>query len=266
MKRVLIITKRHHTEASEKGAKLAEWLAGRDSTALFAVPEDPGTLDLAVVLGGDGTILWVAREVGVHGVPILGANMGGLGFLTAVGLDRLYEVLERWLAGESGVQERMTLSAGVLRHGTEVSREIVLNDLVINKGALARIMDLKASIDGRDLTTFRGDGLIVSTPTGSTAYNLAAGGPIVSPTVKAIIVTPICPFTLTNRPLVLEHGVAVEIEIERAEDAFLTYDGQVGFELKSGDVVKVHRADKPILLVDSPLGYFEILRTKLKWG
>ncbi|MBU0514371.1 MAG: NAD(+)/NADH kinase [Proteobacteria bacterium] len=267
MKRVLIMTKAQHAGADRAASSIAAWLAERRVEVVRpSAVADPSAVDLAVVLGGDGTLLGAAREVGARGVPILGVNMGGLGFLTAVGLDRMYEVLDHWLAGEHRVQERMTLEGRVFRDGREVSQGVVLNDLVINKAALARILDLPTFIDGRFLTTFRADGLIISTPTGSTAYNLAAGGPILVPGLQAIVLAPICPFTLTNRPLVLDHEARIEVRLERGTDAHLTYDGQVGFELADGDRVEIGRAARPIRLVESPLGYFEILRTKLGWG
>ncbi len=267
MKRVLIMSKAQHTGADRAAESIAAWLTERDVEVVKSPSgADPAALDLAVVLGGDGTLLGAAREVGIKGVPILGVNLGGLGFLTAVGLNRMYDVLEHWLAGEHRVQERMTLEGRVMRDGREVSRGLVLNDLVINKAALARILDLPTFIDDRFLTTFRADGLIISTPTGSTAYNLAAGGPILVPGLQAIILTPICPFTLTNRPLVLGDMARIEVQLERGDDAYLTYDGQVGFDLADGDRVLVGRAGQTIRLVESPLGYFEILRTKLGWG
>lgn len=267
MQRVLIMTKAQHAGADRAAGDIAAWLAERRVEVVRPSAEvDPTAVDLAVVLGGDGTLLGAARQVGARGVPILGVNMGGLGFLTAVGLDRMYEVLDHWLAGEHRVQERMTLEARVFRDGREVSQGVVLNDLVINKAALARILDLPTFIDDRFLTTFRADGLIISTPTGSTAYNLAAGGPILVPGLQAVVLAPICPFTLTNRPLVLGHEARIEVRLEQGTDAYLTYDGQVGFELAEGDRVEVSRAARPIRLVESPLGYFEILRTKLGWG
>jgi NAD+ kinase len=267
MKRVLIVSKAQHAGADQAAESIAAWLAERGVEAVKTPTEiDPAALDLAVVLGGDGTLLGAAREVGVKGVPILGVNLGGLGFLTAVGQNRMYDVLQRWLAGEHRVQERMTLEGRVIRDGREVKRGLVLNDLVINKAALARILALTTFIDYGFLTTFRADGLIISTPTGSTAYNLAAGGPILVPGIKGIILTPICPFTLTNRPLVLGDEAKIEVRLERANGAYLTYDGQVGFDLADGDRVQVERAEQTIRLVESPLGYFEILRTKLGWG
>jgi NAD+ kinase len=267
MKRVLIMTKAQHAGAEEVAAHVRQWLGERGVEALGPDPGlEASSLDLAVVLGGDGTLLGAARRVGARGVPILGVNMGGLGFLTAIGLERLDQVLTRILSGDYRIQERITLEARVVRGGAVVSRGVVLNDLVINKAALARILDLPTFIDERFLTTFRADGLIIATPTGSTAYNLAAGGPILVPSLAAIILTPICPFTLTNRPLVLGDTAKIEVRIERGEDAYLTYDGQVGFELADGDSIHIKRAEQTIRLIESPLGYFEILRTKLGWG
>jgi NAD+ kinase len=176
--------------------------------------------------------------------------------------------LEEILAGKYEVEERMRLQVSIQRGRREILRQTVLNDVVINKGALARIVDLKATIDGRYLTNYRADGLIVATPTGSTAYNLSAGGPIVYPTARAIVLTPICSFTLTNRPIILPADVHVQVELdERAQDVSLTCDGQVGCELAPADLVHIAASPTPLRLIkpQSP-DYFEVLRTKLKWG
>ncbi|MFB0519895.1 MAG: NAD(+)/NADH kinase, partial [Desulfatiglandales bacterium] len=173
----------------------------------------PDTVDWVVVLGGDGTLLGAARKVGRYGVPILGINLGGLGFLTEIPLKRLYKDMEKLIAGEIEIETRLMLEASVLRDNEEKCRFSVLNDVVINKGALARIIDLRVSIDGRFLSTFRADGLIVSSPTGSTGYNLSAGGPILYPNLEALILTPICPFALTQRPIILPHTSVIEIKM-----------------------------------------------------
>ncbi|MEW6263131.1 MAG: NAD(+)/NADH kinase [Thermodesulfobacteriota bacterium] len=231
-------------------------------------PPDFGPVDLIVVLGGDGTLLYAARTFGVTGVPLLGVNMGGLGFLTEVSLVNLRPALEQVLAGSYQAESRMTLSAEVIRDGEVITSHTVLNDAVINKGALARILDLTVKVDGADLTTYRADGLIISTPTGSTAYNLAAGGPIVHPTQELIILTPICPFTLSNRPLILPRVAVIEIAIDpQASDVLLTSDGQVSCPLSPEDRITVRRSRNQIVLIKNPYkSYFEILRTKLGWG
>jgi NAD+ kinase len=223
---------------------------------------------MVIVLGGDGTLLSVARLVGVHEVPILGVNLGGLGFLTEITLEELYRVLERVIQGDFITDERVVLNAAVIRRGERMAEFIVLNDAVINKGALARIIDLETTINEEYLTTFKSDGLIISTPTGSTAYNLSAGGPIVYPSLHCIIVTPICPHTLTNRPIVIPDDVEIRAILKtKQQEVILTLDGQQGFSLEFEDVVEVRKAEGRILLIKSPYRhYFEVLREKLKWG
>jgi NAD+ kinase len=229
----------------------------------------PREVEFVVVLGGDGTLLGAARRVGRYGVPILGVNLGGLGFLTEIPLRNLYPAVTLMLEGRLEVETRLMLEAVVKRQDTETCRFMVLNDVVINKGALARIIDLDVFINDQFLTTFRADGLIVSTPTGSTAYNLSAGGPILYPTISSFILTPICPFTLTNRPILLPESHVVSITLSRRgeERVSLTFDGQVGFDLFQGDKVLIQKAKEKLKLIKSPeQGYFEILREKLMWG
>lgn len=229
----------------------------------------PNTVDWIVVLGGDGTLLAAARKVSGFGVPILGVNLGGLGFLTSIPLKGLYPDIEKMLKGQLEVESRLMLETKVLRNGEEICRFPVLNDVVINKGPLARIIDLDVYISDQFLTTFRADGLIISTPTGSTAYNLSAGGPILYPTMANFILTPICPFTLTNRPIILPDSDTIHIEMgkESEEKVSLTFDGQVGFDFSYGDKVMIYKSSERIKLFKSPdQGYFEILRAKLMWG
>jgi NAD+ kinase len=228
----------------------------------------PSMVDFVIVLGGDGTMLSVARLIGEKGLPILGVNIGGLGFLTAVQKDDIYEVLEKVVSGQCPVEGRMMLTACVLRHSECIAEYLVINDVVVNKGALARIIDLETYIDNEYIATFKADGLIVSTPTGSTAYALSAGGPIVYPTLNCIILAPICPHTLTNRPIVLSDDVHVDIVLKSMnEDVFLTVDGQVGFSLRKNDIVQVRKsAFKAQFFIPCERDYFKILRTKLKWG
>jgi NAD+ kinase len=223
---------------------------------------------MIIVLGGDGTLLSVARLVRDYEVPILGVNLGGLGFLTEITLEELYRVLERVVQGDFTTDERVVLNASVIRRGERMAEFIVLNDAVINKGALARIIDLETTINGEYLTTFKSDGLILSTPTGSTAYNLSAGGPIVYPSLHCIIITPICPHTLTNRPIVIPDDVEIRATLKtKQQEVILTLDGQLGFTLEFEDVVEVKKAEGRILLIKSPYRhYFEVLREKLKWG
>ena len=288
MNRIGIIAKRNKPEAAAVVGHLMEWLRpkkievyiekemeGLLSSTLsegywksVAREEMPPDVEMIIVLGGDGTLLSVARQVWNKNIPILGVNLGGLGFLTEITLDELYSVLERVLRDDFEINEREILKAGVIRRGKRIAEFIVLNDAVINKGALARIIDLETTVNGEYLSTFRSDGLIISTPTGSTAYNLSAGGPIVYPSLHTIIITPICPHTLTIRPIIIPDDVKIRALLKsRDEEVTLTLDGQQGFTLKFEDVVEVGKAEGRILLIKSPYRhYFELLREKLKWG
>ncbi|MGQ9508572.1 MAG: NAD(+)/NADH kinase [Thermodesulfobacteriota bacterium] len=230
--------------------------------------EIPSHVEMVIVLGGDGTLLSVARLVGNYKVPILGVNLGGLGFLTEITLKELDQVLERVIQGDFIIDERVALQAAILRRGERLAEFTVLNDAVINKGALARIIDLETSVNGEYLTTFKSDGLILSTPTGSTAYNLSAGGPIIYPSLHCIIITPICPHTLTNRPIVVPDDVTIRVILKSTQqEVLLTLDGQQGFMLEFEDLVEVRKSETSILLIKSPYRhYFELLREKLKWG
>ena len=228
----------------------------------------PGCTDLLIVLGGDGTLLSAARLAAEFRVPILAVNLGGLGFLTTVPQDEIYSILEELFAGKHRVSERVMLDAEIVRAGNVIRRQIALNDAVLNKAALARIMDLELRVDGEYVTTYKSDGLIISTPTGSTAYSLAAGGPIVYPSVEAFVVSPICPHTLTNRPIVIPDSATIEIDFKAEDDAvFLTLDGQIGIELFRGDHIRVRKAPNKLMLVrPARKTYYQILRSKLKWG
>ena len=223
--------------------------------------------DLIVVLGGDGTLLSIARRTGAR-VPILGVNLGELGFLTEVVEAEATSMLARVLAGRYELDRRLTLAATLERGGRRVGAFRGLNDVVVTNGAHARIIEFTVAVDGLPLTTYRADGIIVATPTGSTAYSLSAGGPIVEPTAEALLLCPICPHTLTNRPVVLRPGALVTITIARREhDAMLTIDGQEARRLAGGDVVSVRRGRSPVSLVRSPhRTYYDVLRSKLGWG
>ncbi len=271
----LSIVAKNNAAAIQAGTDLQNWLTARKvPTSLLlnepepAYPPLPAETEIIVVFGGDGTLLSAARHYGQGGIPILGVNVGGLGFITAVNLEMLYPTMEQVIHGVFQVEERMQLIGTVSRQGQPLCQQSVLNDVVINKGALARIVELKTHINREYLTTFRADGLIVSTPTGSSAYSLAAGGPIVFPTLQAVTLIPICPFMLTNRPLILPDDVTITVELdERSRDVFLTYDGQVGLALQPHDLVEIKKAAGVIRLIRSPYtSYFEILRTKLRWG
>jgi NAD+ kinase len=230
--------------------------------------ELPRIADLLIVLGGDGTLLAAARLENERGVPILPVNLGGLGFLTSVTLAELYPILEQTLAGENRTSERVMLDVRVIRGGEQVERHHALNDAVLNKAALARMIDLTLTVNGEFVSDFRADGLIISTPTGSTAYSLAAGGPIMYPRVEAFLVTPICPHMLTNRPLVVPETSRIEVKfVGPGEPVTLTLDGQVGIDLHPGDRVEIARAKQRLRLVRAPeRTYYQILRDKLKWG
>lgn len=278
-----IVYKRRHEKAKREAERLECWLRERGletyseemgvEESIYGCSEGPSTIPAGVswvvVLGGDGTMLGAARKVGRYGAPILGVNLGGLGFLTGIPFEQLYPAIELMIQGRLSAESRGMLETRVLRDGSEVCRFNVLNDVVINKRTLARIIDLDVFVGEEFLTTFRADGLIIATPTGSTAYNLAAGGPILHPTVESFIVTPICPFSLTNRPIILPDsaGILVKIGKEREESVIVTFDGQVGFELYRGDEVHIYKSEKRIkLLMVHDHSYFGILRTKLGWG
>ncbi len=278
-----IVYKHDHKPAKIEAVRLEHWLKAMGikvfSKEMVAEkfpanhsrkPSFPKKLDWVIVLGGDGTLLGAAREIGKYGVPILGVNLGGLGFLTKIPLNRLYPVVELLLDGQFEVETRLMLQTRVIRRRREVVKFSVLNDVVINKSTLARVIELDVSIDDEPLTTFRADGLIIATPTGSTAYNLAAGGPILYPTLNAFILTPICPFTLTNRPLIIPNTSVIKVLFgKQSEDkVVLTFDGQVGFELDYEDEIHISKSNEYITLIKPPndTGYFSILRTKLMWG
>ena len=283
MKRIGVLAKTDREEARQVVPQLLEWCAARSVTAVLEKetaalcpdhatsvvlkPELPGHVDLLLVLGGDGTLLSMARLVGDLGVPILGVNLGGLGFLTALTVDELFPALEACLRGEMVIEERMMLSAAVVRQGERLTEYVALNDVVITKSAMSRIINLEVAVEGELATAYRADGLIVSTPTGSTAYCLSAGGPIVFPTMDAVVLTPICSHTLTNRPIVLPGGVAIEVTLLSDQDVALTLDGQVSLALKRSDIVEIRPATARIRLLRPPQKhFFSVLRTKLKWG
>src|SRR4051812_2268447 len=228
-------------------------------------------VDMMVVLGGDGTLLGMADCIGEtgSGIPILGVNFGSLGFLTEVTLPELYRALEAALGGRGRLEDRLMLRAATTRGGKLFSQAIALNDAVITKTARSRMIDLSVYVGDEFVTRVKADGLIIATPTGSTAYNLAAGGPIVQPTVDALLLTPIAPHTLTNRPIVIPSTSPVRVQpnMEERDEVFVTFDGQAGFQLRQGDSIMVRSAEKPLRLIKpTTRSYFEVLRTKLKWG
>jgi NAD+ kinase len=282
MRSIGLILKRGQEQAVEVGRTVVHWLQARgcevwvERDAAARLPqarvagrgEMAANVELFVVLGGDGTLLSVARLLVTREVPILGINLGGLGFLTAVTVEEALPMLERTLRGEVRVDRRMMLEVRLQRGEETLAQRLALNDAVINKGALSRMIDLQATVDGQELCVYKADGLIVTTPTGSTAYSLSAGGPIVHPAVDVLVLSPICPHTLTNRPIVLsEHSVVRVSMVGAGEEVVLTIDGQEGFPLQVGDTVEVRQARTRAPLVQLPeRSYFDVLRSKLRWG
>ncbi len=224
--------------------------------------------DMVLVLGGDGTLLNAARLVARRSVPILGINMGGLGFLTEVGADQLYKTLERVFARDYAIEERLMLRARLERHGKGMTDATVLNDVVVTKGELSRMIVMSIAIDGQFVTSLRGDGLILSTPTGSTAYSMSAGGPIVTPSVNTLLVTPICPHTLTHRPLLVPSTATLAVTLtSHDKGAMVTFDGQVGVAMTEGDLVTITPSKHKTRLIRFPEStFYDVLRRKLKWG
>jgi NAD+ kinase len=282
VKTVGIAAKITSVQALETSARVAADLRGRGINVRFdeatatalgdhSDPYSKSNLgqdsDLLITFGGDGTLLSVARHAPDH-VPILGVNMGTLGFLTEIRLEEFPAVLERVLAGDYVVESRVAFDVVVEGPSANGGTYRVLNDAAINKAALARIIEMRVTVKGLFVSRFRADGLIVATPTGSTAYNLSAGGPIVYPTMGAMIITPICPHMLTNRPIVLPDELDIEIGIvTEGQEIILTLDGQEGFSLSDRDRVCIKKSDQRVLLVQSPdKNYFDVLRAKLKWG
>lgn len=281
MKKIGIICKPGRSEPHEILKELLPWLRRRgyetfvDSEAAAALNVQGYTragiaaaVDAVLVLGGDGTMLGVSRLVAEKGIPILGINLGSMGFITEVNREEIYEAVDTMLSGTCSVEERLMLSGVIIRDGERIAEYTVLNDVVINKGALARIVDLDAFINGIYVTTFKADGLIISTPTGSTAYSLSAGGPILYPSLESILLTPICSHTLTNRPIVLPDNFTIQVILRTlSEDVYLTLDGQVGFSLRKDDVIEINKSPyKTRLFIPCERDYFNLLRTKLKWG
>ena len=243
----------------------SRYLGGRNGLPREEVPE--GT-QLVIVLGGDGTLLAAARAVAGREIPLFPVNLGGLGFLTAITLDQLYPQLERALRGEQRIVPRRMLHGDLMRDGKTVASYEALNDIVIGKTQIARMIDLETLVDSQYVSTFKADGLIVSTPTGSTAYSLSAGGPIVFPAVAALCITPVCPHMLTNRPVLVPDTSVIEV-ICRAKnhEAFLTVDGQVGEPLQSDDRIVCRSSQHSVHLIRPPkMFFFDVLREKLKWG
>jgi NAD+ kinase len=280
MKKIGIIAKKGEPETFKAIRELLRALKGKKckffiesdvasvlKTKGFKREEIPEKSDIIIVFGGDGTLLSVARLIGKRDIPILGINLGGLGFITELSRDEIRENIDMIFTEKCCFEERIMLLADVFRGGKKLVQHNALNDVVLNKSALSRMFELDISINSQYVTTFRADGLIISTPTGSTGHSLSAGGPIVYPTLETFIMTPICPHALTSRPIVLPDTFVIDVNIKNGDDVYLTLDGQVGFPLKVNDRVEIKKADyKTRFLVLHDKDYFQILRTKLKWG
>lgn len=288
IKRIGIVLKPNQPDALRTVCELVTWLDKR-GIALVGTPEIerdriqaetgcaveqvPGeelaaNVDLILVLGGDGTMIATARMLGDREVPVLGVNFGGLGYLAEFRIEELYQALESILSGNFRVDKRVMLDAELRRGGELITRNRVLNDVVINKSALARIIEIEVYLNQYFVNSFRADGLIISTPTGSTAYNLSAGGPVIFPSMNAVVITPICPFTLSNRPIVVPDNATIELLLKTdQEEVTLTLDGQVGFSLNVEDRAVIRKSRVTFNLVQpSNRNYFDVLRDKLRWG
>jgi NAD+ kinase len=281
MKKIGIIAKKGDPEAVKAVADFLEWIKQQRGFQIFLESDIAGTLkvkgysreqlpskaEVIIVFGGDGTLLSAARLVGSKGVPILGVNLGGLGFITEISRDEILENIDKVLSEQCCFEERIMLLADVYRSGKKVEKQNALNDVVLNKSALSRMFELDININGQYVSSVRADGLIVSTPTGSTAHSLSAGGPILYPTLESFLVTPICPHTLTSRPIVLPDDFVLDLNITNGDDVFLTLDGQVGLPVKVKDRVRIRKAEyKTKFVVLHDRDYFQILKAKLKWG
>lgn len=288
IKRIGVIVKPHQPDALETLCRLTSWLSEHGITLVGPTEVERETIehrtgctidvvleselaeqvDLMLVLGGDGTMIATSRMIGDVQVPVIGVNYGGLGYLAEFPLEELFPALESILAGQYQVQQRLMLTVELWRGEELVTRNRVLNDVVVNKSALARIIEIEAYLNEQFVNLFRADGLIVATPTGSTAYNLSAGGPIIYPSMNAVVITPICPFTLSNRPIVVPDDSMIEVRlVTEKEEVALTLDGQVGVPLKAGDRAVIRKSKTAFNLVQPPnRNYFEVLRNKLKWG
>jgi NAD+ kinase len=288
IKRIGVVVKPHQPDALDTLCRLTEWLnereiklVGQDEIAHEQIERQTGcsveivkddqlalSVDLILVLGGDGTMIATARIIGDTEVPVIGVNYGGLGYLAEFPIEELFTALESILSGEYKVQERVMLAVELWRGEQLITRSRVLNDVVVNKSALARIIEMEAYLDSQFVNRFRADGLIVATPTGSTAYNLSAGGPVIYPSMNGVVITPICPFTLSNRPIVVPDESMIEVRLMTdKEEVALTLDGQVGVPLKVRDRIVIRKSGTTFNLVQPPnRNYFDVLRDKLKWG
>jgi NAD+ kinase len=282
VQKIGLILKRHDPRVHDVATEIIPWLQSRGvevfldqetairfplSSRVAAAEELAACVDVIAVFGGDGTFLNAARLAGRDGVPLLGINLGSLGFLTEVKLEEMHAAFECLLGGQYRLEERVLVDVQVVRHGAALAQYQALNDAVINKGALARIIELEVWVNSELVTITRADGLILSTPTGSTAYSMSAGGPILYPTLGAFIITPICPHTLSNRPVVVPDGAPVGICLRYGADVMLTVDGQVGMPLQPGDCVRFQKGTSPLRMIQATGStFFKLLREKLKWN
>jgi NAD+ kinase len=288
IKRVGVVLKPDLPEALETIGELLKWLAERGLT-LFVGPkidraaieqatgrrlatveleQMAGEVDLIVVLGGDGSMIGASRLMGDHDVPVLGINYGTLGYLAEFRVEEMFSALEIILAGAYRTEERVRLSVDLRRGDELLMHSRALNELVVNKTAMARIIDIEARMNGQLISQFRADGLIISTPTGSTAYNLSAGGPVVYPSMNALVVTPICPFRLSDRPIVVPDDATIEVSLQTPdEEVYMTLDGQVGHPIEAGDRILIRKSSTTFKIVQpANRNYFDVLREKLRWG
>lgn len=280
---VALIGKYNHPEMRDQLVTLADFLLQRglsvsleqntathchlDAYPTLHIDDIAAHAELVVVLGGDGTMLSAARALLESNIPLVGVNRGRFGFLTDVSSETMLEAMNSILAGEFNIEQRMLLTASILRNGISIGQGSALNDVVVNKRGMSRLIELEIHIDGQFVHKQRSDGLILATPTGTTAYSLSAGGPILHPTLDAIALVPICPHTLSNRPIAINSASQVQIKLVHAEDAAVHFDGQMQQALQQGDQVLVQRAERTVSLLH-PLGHshYDMLRDKLNWG
>lgn len=269
IKQAGIITKKDDAAADNYALKLSNWLS--EQKIEVHVNEIPSSLDMIIVLGGDGTLLHIAEKAARHGIPVLGINLGNLGFLTELTEDETFDALENLLANEVTIENRLMLKSRLVSaDGTTTPYRYALNDIVISKNALDRLLNLSTKANQHYITTYKADGLIFSSPTGSTAYNLSAGGPLVYPGLATITVTPICPFMLSSRPIILPADMYISTRFDAINDdecAQIIIDGKPSFEMQDSDELEVAMAQQPLrLIVSTTRDYFSILRNKLHWG
>ena len=281
-KKIGVFCKPKASSATDILGKLIPWLRKQNyhifldtgtaaiinETSSYEKREISQQADLLIVLGGDGTLLSVARAAHPHNIPILAVNLGNLGFLAEISIDELYPTLENILAGKFEIENRMLLNACIWRNGEKVEDHNVLNDVVINKGAVARVINLQVLVDGQYMTSYRADGLIIATPTGSTAYSLSAGGPIIHPSMHTLVLSPICPFTLTNRSILIPDQSIIQVKLAAEyDDVRVTLDGQEGYDMRAGDILEIKKTKTSLQLIRGPnKNYYQILRDKLHWG